>query len=98
MYNVCVWSCMCYNIPLLSLGQPEVFTLNFKAAENFPLDIYFLLDLTGSFSQRFRDTVTPLAADLCMYDVFVCNKYNLCACLCISQARISGLSCLYIKG
>ena len=59
--------CVLY-IPLLSLGQPEVFTLNFKAAENFPLDVYFLLDLSGSFSREFRVTVPLLAADLCMYD------------------------------
>ena len=64
---VCGVVCVLY-IPLLFLGQPEVFILNFKAAENFLLDVYFLLDLTGSFSVTFRDTVTPLAADLCMYD------------------------------
>jgi hypothetical protein len=46
------------------LGQPKNFTLQFRAAENFPLDVYFLLDRTGSFSQRFRTTVAPLAADL----------------------------------
>jgi hypothetical protein len=48
----------------LRRGQPKNFTLRFRAARNFPLDVYFLLDVTGSFSQRFRTTVTPLAADL----------------------------------
>ena len=49
---------------LLCAGEPAQFTLQFRPSRNFPLDVYFLLDLTGSFSQRFRDTVTPLATDL----------------------------------
>ena len=51
---VCVWCA----------GKPQQFTLNFRPSRNFPLDVYFLLDVTGSFSQRFRDTVTPLATEL----------------------------------
>jgi protocadherin alpha len=48
----------------LRAGKPQQFTLNFRPSRNFPLDVYFLLDVTGSFSQRFRDTVTPLATEL----------------------------------
>ena len=51
---MCVWCA----------GKPQQFTLNFRPSRNFPLDVYFLLDVTGSFSQRFRDTVTPLATEL----------------------------------
>jgi hypothetical protein len=48
----------------LRAGQPEQFTLQFRPSKNFPLDVYFFLDVTGSFSRRFSDTVTPLATEL----------------------------------
>ena len=56
---------------LFNAGEPKEFTLQFKAAQNLPLDVYFLLDVTGSFAQRFRDTVPLLAADLCRLNVGV---------------------------
>ena len=56
---------------LFNAGEPKEFTLQFKAAQNFPLDVYFLFDVTGSFSQSFRDTVPSLAADLCRLNVGV---------------------------
>ena len=72
---------------LFNAGEPKEFTLQFRAAENFPLDVYFLLDVTVSFSQRFRDTVPSLAADLCRLNVCVlsfqwrCNiLFVLCRC------------------
>ena len=59
LLEVCMLSCI-YSCT----GQPEQITLQFKPSRNFPLDVYFLLDVTGSFSQSFRDTVTPLATEL----------------------------------
>ena len=61
---------------LFNAGEPKEFTLQFKAAENFPLDVYFLLDVTGSFSQRFRDTVPSLAANLCRLNVCVHAQFS----------------------
>ena len=57
-------------------GKPENFTLQFRPSENFPLDVYLLLDVTGSFSRRFRDTVTPLATELgiCIYCTYHQNN------------------------
>ena len=45
--------------------------MQFRAAENYPLDVYFLLDVTGSFARDFRSTVVPLATDLGKYMVCV---------------------------
>ena len=35
------------NIPL-STGEPQTFTLSVNPARNYPLDMYFLVDLSGS--------------------------------------------------
>jgi hypothetical protein len=48
----------------LRKGQPKEFEVQFRAAQNYPLDVYFLLDVTGSFSLDFRRTVTPLVPRL----------------------------------
>ena len=65
---------------LFNAGEPKEFTLQFRAADNFPLDVYFLLDVTGSFSQSFRDTVPSLAADLCRLNVCVLSFQWRCTC------------------
>ena len=61
--RTCMYVCVCTYITLFS-GQPKQFTLQFKLSENYPLDVYFLLDVTGSFANNFKQTVIPLATDL----------------------------------
>ena len=63
-----------YLLLYLHSGQPKEFTLQFKPSENFPLDLYFFLDATGSFSRRFRDTVPELATDLGINDLHIFFK------------------------
>ena len=48
------------------LGRPEEFSLDFRLAENYPLDVYFLLDVSGSFATQLRATVKGLTAQIGM--------------------------------
>ena len=64
-----VWQCfdviiIIVIIAVLFAGEPVQFPLQFRLSENYPLDVYFLLDVTGSFAADFRTTVVPLATDL----------------------------------
>ena len=47
----------------LRVGEPLDFTVSVKAAEDFPLDIYMLMDLSGSFKNDL-DVVKSLAPQL----------------------------------
>ena len=47
----------------LRVGEPLDFTVSVKAAEDFPLDIYMLMDLSGSFKDDL-DVVKSLAPQL----------------------------------
>ena len=47
----------------LKVGEPVTFTVSVKAAENFPLDLYMLMDLSGSFNEDLK-TVKILAPSL----------------------------------
>ena len=65
MYMCCL-ECVCTLSFIAYSGEPKSFTLQFRPAENFPLDVYLLVDVTGSFSFSFRETVPRLATELCM--------------------------------
>ena len=47
----------------LRVSEPVSFSVSLKAAENFPLDLYMLMDLSGSFTQDL-ETVKELAPQL----------------------------------
>ena len=47
----------------LKVGEPVTFNVSVKAAENFPLDLYMLMDLSGSFNEDLK-TVKILAPSL----------------------------------
>ena len=47
----------------LKVGSPETFTVSVQAAENFPLDLYLLMDLSGSFADDLT-TVQTIAPSL----------------------------------
>ena len=47
----------------LKVGEPVTFTVSVKAAENFPLDLYMLMDLSGTFQEDLK-TVKLLAPSL----------------------------------
>ena len=47
----------------LRVSEPVSFSVSLKAAENFPLDLYILMDLSGSFTQDI-ETVKVLAPQL----------------------------------
>ena len=47
----------------LRVGQPQSFTVSVKAAENFPLDLYMLMDLSASFRTDL-ETVKDIAPDI----------------------------------
>ena len=47
----------------LRVSEPVSFSVSLKAAENFPLDLYMLMDLSGSFTQDL-ETVKVLAPQL----------------------------------
>ena len=47
----------------LRVSEPVSFSVSLKAAENFPLDLYMLMDLSGSFTQDLK-TVKVLAPQL----------------------------------
>ena len=74
----------------LRAGDPQEFTLQFQPAENFPLDVYFLLDVTGSFARSFTDTVTPLATEL-----GADNYMHTFTCTCLPSALFNYLSDLF---
>ena len=78
----------CLNFPYS--GQPKQFIVQFRTADNFPLDVYFLLDVTGSFSQRIRTTLPPLVTDLCMGLIFLDLSLNILLALTVS--RLSHIS------
>ena len=39
----------------LRVGEPESFTVSVRAAENYPLDLYILMDSSASFQQKLND-------------------------------------------
>ena len=49
----------------LRLGEPESFTVSVRAAENYPLDLYILMDSSGSFEQELNDlkNIAPQIVD-----------------------------------
>ena len=54
------------------LGRPEEFSLDLRLAKNYPLDIYFLLDVSGSFATQFRTTVKSLTTQIGMTVLRIC--------------------------
>ena len=47
----------------LRVGQPQTFTVSVRAADNFPLDLYMLMDLSASFESDLV-TVKNIAPDI----------------------------------
>ena len=47
----------------LRVGQPQTFTVSVRAADNFPLDLYMLMDMSGSFRNDLI-TVKNIAPDI----------------------------------
>ena len=46
---------ICQTYLMLCTGEPQTFTLSVKPARNYPLDMYFLMDLSAS---QYPDLVT----------------------------------------
>ena len=49
----------------LRLGEPESFTVSVRAAENYPLDLYILMDSSGTFQSQLNDlkNIAPQIVD-----------------------------------
>lgn len=51
----------------VSLGEPQTFTLKFKRAEDYPIDLYYLMDLSYSMKDDLEN-VKSLGTEL-MYEM-----------------------------
>ena len=56
----CGW---CTNSTCLQEGEPQTFTLKFKWAEDYPMDLYYLMDLSYSMKDDLEN-VKSLGTDL----------------------------------
>lgn len=49
--------------PVACLDEPFQFRMNFRQAENYPVDIYFLMDVSNTMKQ-YKDTLAELSDQL----------------------------------
>lgn len=55
--------CVCVCLPfylLFILGEPAVFNVTFRQAEDYPVDLYYLMDLTFTMKKH-KETLAELA-------------------------------------
>lgn len=55
------------------VGQTQSFNVSIRAAENFPLDLYMLVDLSGSLSDDL-ETIKGIASDIGKQSLLIPNS------------------------
>lgn len=55
------------------IGQTQSFNVSIRAAENFPLDLYMLVDLSGSLADDLQ-TIKGIASDIGKQSLLTTNS------------------------
>ena len=84
----CVFACVCAHLFVrvwykeiityfFSLGQPTNVTVRIKTPKNFPIDLYYLMDLSMSMKDDLKQ-IDDLSVLLCKWIYFCCNIHMIC--------------------
>ena len=64
----------------LPIGVPQSFTLSVKPSRNYPLDIYFLMDLSVSLEDDL-EIMQQLSSDISKKVVYVTHHWEIIMCM-----------------